>query len=141
MVDTINWQYCHPKMRRFSLKRQKRNREVKQFRDDFRKEIKLCEHCQKRPVQAIHEIARGSHRQKALDKRYAILRLCDPGCHQEVGGWPICKQLALLALRRPNDYDLDAYWQLTSRRFPEFKDVLWEYYLMRDKHHAAKVGP
>lgn len=110
-------------MRRFSLKRQKLNRQVEKFRAAFRAELKVCEWCQKKkPV--LHEIARGTaDRKKAMDKRYAILGLCDPGCHQGVGLWPRAKQLALLALRRPHDFDLEAYWQLIRRRTPDQEEV------------------
>jgi len=58
-----------------------------------------------------HEIARGIHRQKALDKRYAILVVC-PVCHDDLdntAAWPEARQLAFLNLSRPDDLDIPAY--------------------------------
>lgn len=66
---------------------------------------------------AVHEIASGTHRQKALDKPYAVLVLCwqcNSGPFQDRSQWPESKQLALLARRRPKDFDLTAYLKLTS---------------------------
>lgn len=59
-----------------------------------------------------HEIACGSHRQKALDKPFALLVLCSwCNCHvvTDKGKWPEARQLAVLKRRNPKDYDLDAY--------------------------------
>lgn len=111
-------------MRRMSKKRRARLKEVAQFRQDFRAELGKCEWCQKKkPI--LHEIARGTaDRKKALDARYAILGLCDPGCHQIVGEWPRAKQLALLLLRRPKDFDLPAFHAMCDRNWPQIEDVL-----------------
>ena len=111
-------------MRRVSKKRAKLNKVAKEWREEFAMELKVCEWCRKRkPI--IHEIARGSgHRLKAMVTRYATLALCDPGCHQEVGLWPRSKQLALLMLRRPSDFDLEAYYRLVARRWPYEEDIL-----------------
>jgi len=68
---------------------------------------------------AVHEIASGPDRQKALDKPYAVLVLCwqcNSGPFQSRGEWPESRQLALLARRRPKDFDLTAYLELTSPR-------------------------
>jgi hypothetical protein len=68
---------------------------------------------------AVHEIASGTHRQKALDKPYAVLVLCwecNSGSFQDRAQWPESKQLALLARRRPKDFNLQAYLELTSPR-------------------------
>lgn len=68
---------------------------------------------------AVHEIASGPDRQKALDKPYAVLVLCwqcNSGPFQNRGEWPESRQLALLARRRPKDFDLTAYLELTSPR-------------------------
>jgi len=77
----------------------------------------------------VHEIARGVHRQKALDKLYALLVVCR-WCHEPLGDarqWSEPKQLALLAQRRLYDWDLEAYLMLTSPRAPkriELEEVL-----------------
>lgn len=59
-----------------------------------------------------HEIACGPHRQKALDKPFAMLVLCW-WCNGHVvtdkKTWPEARQLGVLRARRPNDYDLAAY--------------------------------
>ncbi len=68
---------------------------------------------------AVHEIASGTHRQKALDKPYAVLVLCwecNSGQFQDRSQWPESRQLALLARSRPKDFDLTAYLELTSPR-------------------------
>lgn len=68
---------------------------------------------------AVHEIACGSHRQKALDKPFAVLVLCwqcNSGPFQNRSEWPESRQLALLARRRPKDFDLTSYLELTSPR-------------------------
>lgn len=66
---------------------------------------------------AVHEIASGVYRQKALDKPYAVLVLCwecNSGPFQNRAEWPESRQLALLARRRPRDFNLTAYLELTS---------------------------
>lgn len=65
-----------------------------------------------------HEIACGPHRQKALDKPFAILVLCW-FCNGEVvtdkARWPEARQLAVLKRKSPGDYDLAAYNLLRAR--------------------------
>lgn len=86
-----------------------------------------CEHCGRSPGShtrmpelaklSVHEIASGVHRQKALDKPYAVLVLCwqcNSGPFQNRAEWPEARQLALLARRRSKDFDLTAYLELTS---------------------------
>lgn len=79
---------------------------------------------------AVHEIASGTHRQKALDKPYAVLVLCwacNSGPFQDRSEWPESKQLALLARSRPKDFDLAAYLELTSPNAPrriEIQEIL-----------------
>jgi len=95
-------------MRRISAKTRKRIEECRPFREQFKAEVGRCEVCGKRWGLQIHEIARGSSRSAALDKRYAILVLCFE-CHLEVDGWPRAKQLAVLKRSRPADLDLEAF--------------------------------
>jgi hypothetical protein len=120
-------------MRRVSKKRAQLNKVAKAVRSQFQLDLGVCEWCRKRwPI--IHEIARGTaNRRKAFITRFATLGLCDPGCHQEVGSWPPAKQLALLKLRRPADYDLAAYHQLISRHWPYEEDVLAFYEELKDE--------
>jgi hypothetical protein len=68
---------------------------------------------------AVHEIADGTHRQKALDKPFAVLVLCwecNSGSFKDRREWSEAKQLALLARCRPKDFNLQAYLELTSPR-------------------------
>ena len=110
-------------MRRVSLKRQRLLRKVGPIRAAFADELKTCEWCRKRrPI--IHEIARGSTRVQALTARFATLGLCHPQCHDLVGSWCRAKQLALLLIWRPMDFDLEAYWNLIRRRTPDIEEVL-----------------
>ena len=95
-------------MKRISDKRRKRLEETRAWRQDKREEIGLCEWCREFPP-VLHEIPRAGVRSHVLDKACCILGLCDPGCHQIVGEWPKPKQLALLWIRRPEDYDLAEY--------------------------------
>jgi hypothetical protein len=111
-------------MRRQSKKTATRERECREFRLALVEEVARCEICGHRPDPTApgyirwrlfcHEIARGPSRQKALDKRFAILVLC-PVCHDEVDGWPEAKQLAALKRSRPADLDLAAYNKLIGR--------------------------
>lgn len=97
-------------LRRISAKRLAREEAARPVRDALLAEIRRCEVCGK-PTTLVHEIARGAHRQAALDKRFAVLVLCQP-CHDRIHnelGWPVARQLAILAQRRARDYDLAAF--------------------------------
>ena len=104
-------------MKQMSDKRRARYMQAKPVRDELRAEVNECEVCERTRVSFdVHEICRGVHRQKALDKRYALLLVCRP-CHEELGSageWPEARQLALLAHRRLFDFDLAAYLNLTN---------------------------
>ena len=53
-------------------------------------------------------------------------RVCDPGCHERIGnGWPKAKQLALLRLRRPADFDLETYNHWAVARVTEDDVAEW----------------
>lgn len=111
-------------MKRVSSKRRKRISEVAPFRSAFKLEIGCCERCRKRRNLEIHEISRGNaDRKKSLDKRYAILCLCRD-CHREMDHWSRAKQICLLYVRRPYDFDLNAFWILTCRRYPDLGEVM-----------------
>jgi hypothetical protein len=116
-----------------SIIRSKREAEAKPFRVQLVEVVGQCENCGCSPINrqgrmpeltrlAVHEIASGVHRQKALDKPYAVLVLCwqcNSGPFQNRGEWPESRQLALLARRRPRDFDLAAYLELTSPKAPK----------------------
>jgi len=108
-------------MKRISDKRRRRNAEAAPVRDALRAKGR-CEVCGRRDRQLdVHEISRGVHREKALDKLFALLLVCR-GCHEELGSaavWPEARQLALLAEERLHDWDLVAYLNMTNPRAPK----------------------
>lgn len=92
-----------------------RARQVKPFRDNLIANVGCCERCLRRldpydwkAALCCHEIAGGPLRQVMLDKAFGILVLCQR-CHPIVQAWPRARQLALLSIRRPDDYDLPAF--------------------------------
>ena len=113
-------------MRHITLKREARERAAAPVRDALRERVGRCEVCgtPKMPNDlAVHEIANGPLRVKAIDKLFAVLVVCrlpnfrkQTDCHREVQEWPEPKQLALLYMRRSADYDLTAYLTLTNPR-------------------------
>ena len=128
-------------MKQKSTTRRNREAEAKPFRDALVLNVGECENCACSPANrqgkmpelvrlAVHEIADGTHRQKAQDKPYAVLVLCaecNCGQFKNRTQWPESKQLALLARRRPKDFDLAAYLELTSPNAPsriEIHEVL-----------------
>lgn len=112
-------------MRRESPKTRKRRQSCSKFRRELIQRVGHCEMCGHSPRSArtgdvawslcVHEIARGSHRQKALDAAYAVLVLCYL-CHAEIHEgkerWTEARQLGLLRRSRPEDFDLEAYNRL-----------------------------
>lgn len=109
-------------MKRMSDKAKARYKEAKPIRDSLRESVGRCEVCDRAyftgsvtPLD-VHEISRGVHRQKSLDKLFALLVVCR-WCHDQLGDarqWSEARQLALLAERRLYDWDLEAYLMLTS---------------------------
>lgn len=93
----------------------------------------------------VHEISRGRHRQKALDKPFALLLLCRFPCHEEFGDaakWPESRQLALLADRRLLDWDLVKYLEMTSPRAPrriEIEEVAKHMTILKVDQVAEKL--
>ena len=112
-------------MKKISSRRLKRIREAKPVREALKARVGRCEHCLKPTAPEYldcDEIARGSSRQQALDEPCSILVVCRP-CHSIVQPWSRAKRLALLYLVRSSDYDLDRFWQVTKRRFPDQEAV------------------
>ena len=108
-------------MKRMSDKTRSRYNEAKPIRDRLRESVNRCEACGRQNcLLDVHEISRGIHRQKALDKLFALLLVCRD-CHDEMGSaakWPEARQLALLAEKRLKDWDLEAYLEMTNPRAP-----------------------
>lgn len=108
-------------MRKISDKARKRYSEARPIREALRSEVGRCEISGAVGPFDVHEICRGVHRSKALDKRFALLVVCRLA-HEELGSaskWPEARQLAVLAERRLFDFDLKAYLELTSPRAPD----------------------
>jgi len=129
-------------MRRVSKKTQARIDECRELRQQLVREVDRCEVCGHDPKWArpgriawslaCHEIANGPLRQKALDKRYALLVTCWR-CNSErltdKKEWPEARQLARLKRSRPQDYDLVAYNKLVGygpNRVTEEEVRTWE---------------
>ena len=71
----------------------------------------------------VHEICRGGLRHKALDKPFCTLLVCR-ACHQLLtetlsGGEAMALGLAWLRRSRPANYDAEAFYKLTGRRWPD----------------------
>lgn len=112
-------------MKRISDKRRKREAAARPWRNALKVRVGRCEHCLKPKAPEyldVDEIARGSHRQMALEAEYAVLVVCRP-CHAIVQPWSRAKRLALLYLSRSTDYCLESFWKLTSRCFPSQEEV------------------
>jgi len=119
-------------MRRQSQKFRQRFAEAKPLRDALIAEAGECENCGRSPGNTkgqwsqlsqlcVHEIANGPHRQAALTESYATLVLCfgcNGGPFESKGEWPEARQLALLAYKRPMDFDLVAYNFLINPNAP-----------------------
>ena len=92
-----------------SDKRRKLMAKVKPFRDRYLAAHLQCEVCLRRKPVEVHEICRGPHREKSLDKDYAVLAVCRT-CHDALGShreWPVSRQLALKVIRSPELFGLN----------------------------------
>lgn len=117
-------------MRQISNKRRELIKKVKPIRDGLREEVGHCEICKThRGILDVHEIGRGVYREACLGERCALLVVCR-SCHDELGNtskWTEARQLALLARKRHQDFNLQAYLELTSPKAPrriEIAEVL-----------------
>lgn len=109
-------------LRRQSASHRQRAAECRDIRREMVLNVGRCEMCGHDPTNPkagaiawqldCHEIANGPHRQKALDKPFALLVLCW-WCNSEEATdktkWPEARQLAALKRSRPQDYNLAAY--------------------------------
>ncbi len=89
-------------MRRVSKSRAAFNKEANEWRADFKSSVGRCEYCLIKALGSsldADEIARGCCRKISLMAPYAILVV------------------------RPEAYDLEAFWLLTRRRWPDQEDV------------------
>ncbi len=113
-------------MKRTSPRRAAREAAVRDWRYQFCARVGRCECCLK-PASVENlccdEIARGSgHRQKALDQPFALL-VVRVDHHDRIQNWSRAKRLALLYIARPSDFDLEKWYALTGRRWPDWEEV------------------
>ena len=137
-------------MRQVSKKRQALMRKVKPIRDGLRDEVGCCEICENIfGTLDVHEIGRGVHREACLGERCALLVVCRR-CHEEnlsyTDQWTEARQLAALAVSRPQDFDLARFLEITSPKAPkriEMQDVLdwlpWDYLSKSDIAERMRV--
>ncbi len=112
-------------MRRVSKARMALRKEADPWREQFKESVGRCEYCLIKAAGSsldCDEIARGSCRKIALMAPYAILVL-HRHCHHHVQNWTRAKRLAILLLARPDDYNLQEFWRLTRRNWPDQEDV------------------
>jgi hypothetical protein len=109
-------------MRRTSPKRQQRITEAAPWRTELRAQG-FCDWCSSdRNGLEIHEVSGGSTRGLELDKPFSTNLLC-AACHRDLEALPknhaVCIGLALIRYRRPESYNLEHYYRLTARRWPD----------------------
>lgn len=112
-------------MKSLSPLRSRLNASVADFRRSMKERIGRCDHCCKPKAPEyldLDEIARGCTRARALTEPCNLLCVCRP-CHGIVQPWTRAKRLALLYLVRSEAYDLDRFYEITKRRFPDQESV------------------
>lgn len=104
------------RLRPVSKKRAKLMRKVSPERNHFLAEHPNCAVCSVGLSVDVHEIARGSHREEALEKRETWLAVCRD-CHStKLESMPIPEQLALKAMQDSEVYDDDGREKVTKIR-------------------------
>jgi hypothetical protein len=93
-------------LKRISNRRRNLMKAVKPFRAAYLARHLVCEVCLRRKPVDVHEICSGAHREKSLDKEYAVLAVCR-ACHNEIQGWAKSQQLALKFLRSPEMFGVN----------------------------------
>lgn len=105
-------------MRHTSKKRAKLNRAVKDLRAAFVAEYGFCWLCGWNYDLAVHEIAKGSHREAALSERIAWMVACG-GCNcgplNDYKEWPLVRQLAVKWVYDQENFDLVGFNRLRGR--------------------------
>lgn len=106
---------------RVSKKRRRLMAKVKDDRDDFRSSGDWCEACGEVfgvELMQVHEIAKGIHREKALEHRGCQLRACEK-CNlyelNDYSKWPLERQLARVLANRPQDFNLQVFNDVRGR--------------------------
>ena len=83
-----------------------------------------CEFCSEFHPLEQHHIAQGVDRAAAGDNPACSIWICQD-CHTWIQGVRDCRPigLAIIKIRRPDDYDLEEFYRVTNRRFPDAASV------------------
>lgn len=113
-------------MKRMSEKRRERMKDVDAFRDELFDAVGgQCEWCGARDRLDPHEIARAGSKQQSMDQRCAVLLLCRD-CHDSIHRSSDDRAigLAVLYLARSSDFDIERFYKLEGKRYPDLAVVL-----------------
>lgn len=114
-------------MRHLSQRRQAQLPTEQQFREElFARAGFVCEFCGDEPASEQHEIGRGASRLKARTALFASLALgvnCHRVLHRMASDDAVALGLAIIRVRRPEDYSLSDFHRLTARRWPDQRQV------------------
>lgn len=105
-------------MKPISKKRARLMRRVSPLRKAYLEEYTHCMVCGVAPANQVHEMARGSHREAALETPCAWLATCWSCNHlllTDASRYPIARQLAIKFLRDPGRFDLGEFNALRGR--------------------------
>lgn len=106
-------------MRQVSLNRQAKMRRAGPGRQAFVKAAVTCMCCIYSPADQCHEMARGIHRDKALEDRRSWLAVCwSCNCFEltDAKKWSLPKQLALKWIYDREYFDLEGFNVLRGRQ-------------------------
>ena len=83
-----------------------------------------CEWCGDSCQTEEHHIAQGKDRKFAIDNMACVIFLCHD-CHQKIQGIRDSRMigLAILMVRRRDDFSLQEFYRVTERRWPDLKDI------------------
>jgi hypothetical protein len=103
------------------------DRKAKPVRDALVERVGVCEYCgqpaySNNPLVA-HEVTGGGIRAKSQAQPCGQLVLHYWNCHPKIHTFSKAKQLAILKHRRQEDFDIEAYYLLIDRRFPDEEDI------------------
>ena len=91
---------------------------ITETRRSFVEEFGFCFGCGQAGQLAVHEMACGSHRERALDQRYAWLCACWVCNSEEFTNyerWPLERQLALKWIHDRKHFELRSFNELRGR--------------------------
>lgn len=107
-------------MRPRTPKRAAQDRQANQWRQQRCYEIGACELCGTRDltILSLHEVVRGGVRRFVYTNPALTICLCngERDCHTFVSRWSAAKQIALLRIRRPNDFSFTEFNRWSTRK-------------------------